>query len=275
MWSKHPLEWTDNKTAYLSTVFTWQLPDAWSRCVWYRQQGYNVVAGGVAVSLMPDYLKSVADISQKIPCLTRHNPDATRFSTGCINKCSFCGVPITEGDFKECEGEPKPIVCDNNYLASTRKHFDYGIDTLKGVKGVDMNQGLDCRLITPYHVGRLKELDLACIRFAWDNVNSESKVIDAINMCIKGGIPKSKIRLYVLVGFNDTPEDALYRMQTLKAMGLNKNAPMRYQPIKGEKALVKDSYLSPKWTDYEMVRFVRYWFKQAWVGNIPYAEFRG
>jgi len=274
MWSKHLLEWTEGNKAYLSIVFTWQLPDAWSRCIWYRQQGYEVIAGGVGVSLMPEYLRSVADTSIRVPCLSRHNSDATRFSTGCINSCPFCGVPITEGDLKEEKGEPKPIVCDNNLLACSRKHFDYVIDTLKPVPKIDMNQGLDCRIIKPYHIDRLKELDLTCIRFAWDNINEESKVVDAINACIQGGIPKSKIRIYVLVGYNDTPDDALYRMQTLKSMGLKFNSPMRYQPIKGDGALVKDSYLSKNWTEYEMHKFIRYWFRQ-WFNNIPYAEFKG
>jgi hypothetical protein len=276
MWSKKILEWTKDKKAYLSVVFTWQLPEAWSRCVWYKQQGYEIHVGGVAVSLFPDYLSSVALINgEYIDALPMHNNQATRFSTGCINACSFCAVHITEGELKEKRGKPLPCVCDNNILATSRKHFDFMIDTLKPVPDVDMNQGLDCRIIKPYHVDRLKELNLKCIRFAWDNINEEKHVIDAINLCLKSGIPKSKIRIYVLIGYHDTPDDALYRMQTLKSMGLSKNSPMRFQEIRGDKALIKDSYLETTWTEYEMKRFMHYWFRQAWVSNIPYKDFRG
>lgn len=275
MWSKKVIEWTEGKKAYLSIVFTWHLPEAWSRCVWYRQQGYEVHVGGPAVALFPDYLSQVSTNHEAIPCLSRHNKYATRFSTGCINKCPFCAVPITEGDLKEQKGEPKPIVCDNNLLACSTKHFDDAIDILKPVPNVDMNQGLDCRILKPHHIDRLRELNLYCIRFAWDNINSERYVIDAINKCLKAGIPKSKIRIYVLIGFNDTPEDALYRMQKLKDMGLGKNSPMRYQPISGEKAMVMNSYLNKNWTEYEMMRFTHYWFRQAWVSNILYSEWRG
>lgn len=275
-WTKKILEWTEGKKAFLSVVFTWQLPEAWSRCVWYKQQGYDVNVGGVAVSLFPDYLKGVAKVNgMKIDALSKHNDQATRFSTGCINACNFCAVPITEGDLKPIKGKPLPIVCDNNPLALPRKYFDYMIDTLKPVHNVDTNQGLDCRIINQYHVDRLCELDLKLVRFAWDNINEEKHVIDAINLCLNSGIPKSKISIYVLVGYHDTPEDALYRMQTLKNMGLGKNSPMRYQPIRGDKALIKNSYLENTWTEYEMKRFMHYWFRQSWVSKIPYSEWRG
>jgi len=276
MWSKKILEWIDGDRAYLSVVFTWQLPEAWSRCVWYREQGYQVNVGGPAVSLFPEYLRQVATVNGLfVDALVRHNDQATRFSIGCVNACPFCAVPIVEGELKECKGEPRPIVCDNNLLACSKRHFDYVIDTLKPVRSIDMNQGLDCRLITPYHIERLRGLNLHCIRFAWDHIKEEHHVMRAIELCLKSGIPKSKIRIYVLVGYHDTPEDALYRMQTLKDLGLHKNSPMRFQEIRGIKALVKDSYLESTWTEYEMKRFMHYWFRQAWVSNIPYADWRG
>lgn len=276
MWPKKILEWSNDTGAYLSIVFTWQLPEAWSRCVWYREQGHEVYAGGPAVALFPTYLSQVATINGfTTNALPRHNRQATRFSVGCVNSCPFCAVPTTEGELQECQGQPKPIVCDNNLLACSKRHFDYAIDTLKPVRGIDMNQGLDCRLITQYHVDRLKELDLHCVRFAWDNTKEERNVMRAIDLCLKAGIPKSKIRIYVLIGYHDTPEDALYRMQILKDLGLHKNSPMRFQAIKGDKALIKDSYLEPTWTEYEMRRFMHYWFRQAWVSKIAYADWRG
>jgi len=276
MWTKKILEWTENAKAFLSVVFTWQLPEAWSRCVWYREQGYKVHVGGPAVSLFPEYLTQVATVnSLVVNALPRHNQQATRFSTGCVNACPFCAVPITEGDLAECQGEPSPIVCDNNLLACSRRHFDYAIDTLRPVRGIDMNQGLDCRIINPYHIDRLRELNLHCVRFAWDHTKEESHVMHAIELCTKAGIPKSKIRIYVLIGYHDTPEDALYRMQTLRDLGLHKNSPMRFQEIRGDKALTKDSYLEPTWTEYEMKRFMHYWFRQAWASNIPYTDWRG
>ncbi len=84
------------------------------------------------------------------------------------------------------------------------------------------------------------------------------------------GIVASKIRVYVLIGFNDTPEDALYRLQTIKELGAYPN-PMRYQPIDCQK---KNEYVSPSWTDAELKRYMRYWSNLRITRRIPFAEFR-
>jgi hypothetical protein len=273
MWSKKIVEWTEGNRAFLSIVFTWKLPEAWSRCIWYKQQGYEVFTGGPATKLLPDYLKDVSSNHVVLTALNRHNSEATRTSTGCPNACSFCGVRLIEPEFKELPSwEPAPIVCDNNLTACSMRHFDKVIDSLKPVHGVDFNQGLDARKLTDHHVERLTELDLLCVRFAWDNINSESAVFDAINKCIVAGIPKSKIRIYVLLGYHDTPDDALYRLQSLKDFGISKPFPMRYQPLD---ALVKDSEVMAPWTEYELGRYMRYWSRQAYLAGIPFKDYRG
>jgi hypothetical protein len=271
LWTKKILDWTEGKRAYLSVVFTWQLPEAYARCVWYREQGYEVIAGGPAVALMPHVLSTVSTNHLEIPCLQKHNPDATRFSTGCVNRCKFCAIWRTEGDLKERRGGPKPIVCDNNSLALSRKHFDYMIDTLMPVPEVDFNQGLDCRLLNDHHVERLKDLDIKYIRFSWDYLDEETQVMDAIKRVREAGYPKDKIRIYVLFNHEDTPEDATYRLKTLYKMHIVAN-PMRYQPLD---TLVRDSYVSPNWDRRELKRFTRYWNRSNWLGGIEYSKFKG
>ena len=225
-------DWTEGNTAFLSVVFSWQLPQAYQRAVWLKMQGYHVRAGGPAVSLHPYYLIDVAEIGGEVDALPYHNPNATFTSRGCIRRCPFCAVPRIEGDLIELEDwEPKPIVCDNNLLACSRKHFDRVIDRLKPIKGVDFNQGLDARLLTKYHTGRLAELDLRMVRLAWDDVQFESQVASAIEKLRKALIPVKKIRVYVLFGFQDTPEDALYRMRTLKKEWGIDPLPMRLQKM--------------------------------------------
>lgn len=270
-WSKKPVEWFEGNKVYISIPFTWNLTSAFSKCVYYRDLGYEVHAGGPAVSLMPEILAGVAIIGESIPSLSRHNPDATKFSTGCINTCEFCAVRITEGDLKEQRGDPKPIVCDNNIFACSLKHFDYAIDTLMPVPGVDFNQGLDCRLMNSHHLERMKDLDLKYIRFSWDYLAEESFVMDAIKKVREAGYPKDKIRVYVLFNHKDTPEDATYRLNTLKTMGIVSN-PMRFQPLK---TLVRDSYVAPAWSRGELKRFTRYWNRSAWLGGIKYDDYRG
>lgn len=222
------------------------------------------------MDLMPDVLGGVAEVGDRIDALPRHNPNATFTSRGCVRNCPFCAVPRIEGDLVEFrDWEPKPIVCDNNLLACSRRHFDRVIDSLKPLRGVDFNQGLDARLLTNHHLDRLRELDMAVIRFAWDDVRFERAVMDAINRTLRAGFPKSRIRVYVLIGFNDSPDDALYRLQTLKDMGIYPN-PQRYNPLN---TLVKDSYVGPNWTERKLRDFMRYWSRLNWTKQIRFADY--
>ncbi len=270
-WIKKPIEWIDGNCFYVSVVFTWQLPQVYSRCVWARQQGHTPIVGGTAIRLMPDYLKQVALIGEDIDVLSKHNKDATFTTRGCPNRCKFCAVPITEGEFRELDTwQPKSIICDNNFLASSRKHFDKVIDSLKPLSQVDFNQGLDARLLKPYHLNRLRELGLKYIRFAWDNINSETQVMDAIHQALSAGIPKSKIRVYILVNFTDDFNDAMYRCVKLKEIGVFPFV-QRYQPLD---TLVKNSYVSQKWSKQQLIDFCRYWNKQTWLKKIPFDEYK-
>lgn len=269
-WPKRIVEWRDGDTAYLSVVFSWQLPEAYQRAVWLAAEGYHVRAGGPAVSVQPDYLTDVAQVGGEVDALTRHNPNATFTSRGCIRHCSFCAVPKIEGDLVELDDwEPRSMVCDNNLLACSRAHFNRVIDRLKPIQDIDFNQGLDARLMTKHHADRLAELDLKFVRLAWDSVKNESEFMRAFELLRKAGIAKRAIRVYALLGFKDTPEDALYRLQSIFGLGLMPN-PMRYQPID---ATMKNAYVGRGWTDRELKRYVRYWANTAHLGGIPFEEF--
>lgn len=269
-WSKAIVEWQEDGVSYLSIPFTWLLPKARSRCIELQAGGYEVRVGGPAVDLMPNYLADVADIGGRIPVLWRHNPEATFTSHGCIRNCPFCAVPRIEGPLVEVEDwVPGRIVCDNNLLACSQWHFDNVVDRLVGIKGVDTNQGLDARLLKPHHVEQLQRLDLALIRFAWDNVNLESTLWRAVEMVRGAGFPSWKIRVYVLVGYDDTPEDALYRCEALKAHKILPNV-QRFQPLD---ALVKNAFVAPVWTEDQLVTFCRYWNRQVWLSKVPYGEY--
>lgn len=261
-------EWTDNDNVYLSVVFSWDLPKAYSKAIFWKSQGFSVKAGGPAVLMNPDYLSDVADIGGSLDALTRHNANATFTSRGCIRRCKFCAVPIIEGDLVELEDWPiRPIVCDNNLLACSRRHFDSVIDKLKPLKEVDFNQGLDARLLTSYHAERLAELDFRCVRLAWDHSGTEFR--KGFQLLLNAGIPARLIRVYCLVGFDDTPEDALYRLGTVRSLGAWPN-PMRYQPLG---AIQKNSYISPNWTHSELTRYMRYWQNLKFTSPIPFEDF--
>lgn len=269
-WSKGVASWIEGNTAFVSCPFTWKLQDAHGLCLWYKSLGFHVKAGGPAVALMPAYLEEVAEIGGAVNALPHHNPDAVFTSRGCVRNCPFCAVPKVEGELRELSSwEPRPIVCDNNLLACSRSHFDKVIDSLKSLKAVDFNQGLDSRLLKRYHAERLAELDLACVRLAWDSVQYEQPFMDAVSILDQAGVKRDMMRVYVLIGFTDTQEDALYRLQTVKDMGMLPN-PMRFHPLD---ALAHNSYVGTHWTEAELRRYMRYWARQNWLEHIPFEEY--
>ena len=269
-WVGGIVEWQEDNTAYLSVVFSWDLPCAYSRAIFLASQGYHVYAGGPAVLMNPTYLSGIVETTNLKDVIFRHNPNATFTSRGCIRKCKFCIVPKIEGDLVELNNWPiRPIICDNNLLACSKVHFDDVVDKLKSLSGVDFNQGLDARLLTSYHANRLAELDFRCIRLAWDHIKDEAIFRKAFQLLIDGGIPANMIRVYCLIGFDDTPEDALYRLETIRSLGALPN-PMRYQPIN---TIQKNSYVSPNWTNSELIRYMRYWQNLRHTSCIPFQEF--
>jgi hypothetical protein len=270
-WSGGYVEWIENGTAYLSVVFSWDLGHAYQRAVWHRAAGRTVKAGGPAIDLQPAYLADVADCSGHVPAIQRHNPRACFTTRGCIRRCPFCAVPKTEGSFRELDDfELRPIVCDNNFLASSREHFDAVIDGLGAFTDVDFNQGLDARLLTRYHAGRLAELDFKWLRLAWDQVETEAQFRRAWQTLRDAGIPARKIGVYVLIGFEDTPEDALYRLDTIWNKLHSWPFPMRYQPLDAEQ---RNAYIADNWTHQELKRYTRYWSNLRHLSAIPFDEY--
>lgn len=265
------ISWTEADCAYLSVVFSWGLPSAYQQAVFYKSQGMRVFAGGPAVDHNKEYLLDVASCNESLPdTIVKHNPHATFTSRGCIRKCKFCLVPKIEGDLKELNDWPiRPIVCDNNFLACSKDHFDKVIDRLKPLQGIDFNQGLDARLLTNYHASRLAELDMSYLRLAWDNVGYEKHFMSAFETLLQAGFPPELVRVYVLIAFQDTPEDAVYRLQTIADLGAFPCI-MRYQPLD---ALKRNQFLGDNWTEYELTRVKKYFSSLRYYGHIPFESF--
>lgn len=271
MWKNGLVEWTDGNTAFLSVVFSWKLHEAYQRAVWYQSTGYYVRAGGPAVTLNPTYLADVAEVGGSVPALYRHNSDATFTTRGCVNKCAFCAVPRLEGDLVELDDWPvKPVICDNNITAASIAHFDKVIDRLldKGIKSIDFNQGLDARRLTEHHAERIAELhthkQLHAARLAFDHSRLENEFRNAVTLFTDAGVPVNKIHVYCLIGFNDTPQDALYRLELIDMMGCVPN-PMRYQPLD---AVRRNSYVGEAWTNRQLSDYMRYWSRSQFFKRV-------
>jgi len=270
-WSDGYVEWSDGNIVYISVVFSWKLKKAQERINYFKSKNNYVIVGGPAVLYDQTYLSNVDEINLFMEdIIAKHNPNATFTTRGCIRKCKFCIVNKIEKEFLELNDWPiRPIICDNNLLVSSSKHFNSVIDKLKPLKGIDFNQGLDARLLTKEMASRLAELDLYCVRLAWDHIKLEKDFLRAVDLFVSVGIPKKKIRTYILIGYNDTPEDALYRLQTTKDLGMWPN-PMRYQPLDVEK---RNGYVDPNWTDRQLKNYMRYWSCLRYLEHIKFEDY--
>ena len=75
--------------------------------------------------------------------------------------------------------------------------------------------------------------------------------------------------VYVLVGFNDTLDEALYKLETVRSWGIRPN-PMRFQPLD---TLEKNSYVASGWTDFDLKRVMRYYSRLRWLEHIPFSDY--
>ena len=141
---------------------------------------------------------------------------------GCPRKCPWCYVPQKEGNIKPYRkwtqlvrfDTPNLILMDNNILACR-----YGIEQLKDMIGkgwkIDLNQGMDARLVTEEVADILAGLDwIKWIRFSCDTIGQIESIDRVTEMLGSRGIKPYRLFIYVLV--RKDLDEADYRVQRLK-----------------------------------------------------------
>ena len=149
-------------------------------------------------------------------------------SRGCPNNCPFCIVCAKEGR-KSCKvadldqwwnGQKEIILCDPNLLAC-KDHLDLLGQLAESKAWVDMNQGVDARMLTEQNIDALNKVKIKTIHFAWDLMDRSEQILKGLNMYLEQGKIKDPRRrlVYVLTNFNTPMEENLYRIYTLRDMG--------------------------------------------------------
>lgn len=162
-------------------------------------------------------------------------------SRGCIRKCKFCFVPKKEGEFRHDTPiadiiNPKSniiILHDNNLTADPDV-----IDKLHEIRDrkliVDINQGCDVRLMTDDIAKALSEVKhLRSLHYAWDLMGFENQVMDGIKTLSKY-IKPYKHMCFMLIGFNTTFEEDMYRFRKLVEMKIDPFAMVYNENEKGD-----------------------------------------
>lgn len=184
------------------------------------------------------------------------------FSRGCIRNCSFCVVREKEGYImpqKPMNLNPngKHIeILDNNFFANPewKSSIDY---LLEKKQPVNMH-GVDVRIMNEEQAFWLNKLKhLKQIHIAWDFPKID--LVPQITEMTKYVKPY-KIMCYVLIGFNSTPEQDLYRVEKLRelkidpfVMPFNKSDP--YQKKFARWVNHKAIFKTVKWSEYRQGSF--------------------
>ena len=147
---------------------------------------------------------------------------------GCPNRCRWCIVPKKEGGIRPYrawqdlvrQDADKLVLMDNNILAC-----DYGIEQLAGLIGsgyrIDLNQGMDARLVTPKVADILSRLKwIRCIRFSCDQESQIEPVLHTCELLKARGIKPYRVFVYLLVTAD--LDSASRRVEALKGLrGIN------------------------------------------------------
>lgn len=179
-------------------------------------------------------------------------------SRGCTRGCNFCHVAKKEGQmsYKVADltefwrGQKNIVLCDPNILAC--KDWKNLLQQLIDSKAtVDINQGLDIRVMTSEKAEMMSQIKVKELHFAWDRYEDKEMILPRFREFRN----VSKVRprdlvVFVLTNFNTTFEQDLERVYTLRDMG--------YAPY----IMIYDKEHLPKG---HRIRKLQRWVNSRWI----------
>jgi hypothetical protein len=124
-------------------------------------------------------------------------------------------------------------------------------------------QGLNIRIITDEQAELLAKCDYRnskfnkkYLTFAWDKFGDGQRVLRGIKTCNRAGIPSTAMQFFVLIGFDTTPEQDYYRVETLRNLGcmpfvMPYNKKDKYQKAYARYVNNRWVFNSCTWDEYE------------------------
>lgn len=151
---------------------------------------------------------------------------------GCIRNCDFCIVPKKEGKYKiwqhpeefHYDKFEKILLLDNNIYANKEWFFEVTNWIIERNLETDINQGMDIRILDDEIAEQLSKIKFKShtMKFAWDNIDDEKYVKRGIEILKNADInTRQDVKFYVLVNYNSTHEEDLYRCEKLKEWKVN------------------------------------------------------
>jgi hypothetical protein len=112
-------------------------------------------------------------------------------------------------------------LCDPNLIAC--KEWQNLLQQLIDSKAwIDINQGIDIRLMTPEKAEMIKRIKVRAVHFAWDRYEDKKTIVPKFEEFKEiTGWDYRKMSVYVLTNFNTTQEQDLERIYTLRDLGFS------------------------------------------------------
>jgi hypothetical protein len=280
---------------WLTTCFSFDMPHALGMVRAAKQRASRVWVGGISASLFPEpYRKEGVDVHVGLlPEAEACSPDysllgevpeysITHTTRGCIRKCGFCMVTKLEPRYSKRDGWENDVhpessyirFYDNNWLAKSPKALRRDAETIarlcdRGIKSVDFNQGLDCRLLTDEKLDAIKDIPIRPVRFAFDNMEEDGHYQSAIRRMAGAGF--TSFSTYVLYNFNDTPPDLWHRLRASAELSEETGArvqsfPMRYAPITAIR--VRRDHVGQHWRQGKRLACSRFFYAISPSGQL-------
>lgn len=165
------------------------------------------------------------------------------------------------------------MVSDNNFSAQSFSHMKSVCDYLKDKnKKVVFDNGFDCKHITPELAQMVGGLGFvrSGMRLAFDRIEEDGVFQKAIKTLKDNGVSKSALMAYVLFNFNDTPQEANYRMTECVKAGV-RPYPQQYNPLNN--LTRKKKHIGKHWTKNLLRTFRFFWLMAGYHTKMTFEEF--
>ena len=212
---------TSYDRVYMSKVFDFS-PD-FNTCL----DAKEIIKGGRAYDKK---LKLPVEIENIYPDYSLYNITNTAYgylSRGCPRACEFCDVVNLEGrksikvaNLDNFWNDHKNIVLLDPNITACKDRIELLNQLADSQAWIDFTQGLDIRFMTEEVAEIIGRMKIKMLHFAWDKLKDSKQIIKKLTeFKAVTQLDFRRLRVYVLVNFNSTIDDDLYRIYKLKELG--------------------------------------------------------